>query len=388
VTPAPSDWWEAQTRDVRANRAYRLFPLDTLPARHREALQSAGAESSAIFGLLIAEPGSGLPEKAVDNAGAALFAQLRKPGRLAGVEGDRLAQLVLDGVLEIDSEDGFVSGPRAYAAVGGLDERPGPEERLGRLSRAALDYAARLKLPTVEQTAARLYCFNRVAMSRRWRRAYPHPQAVHDLLRGPTLSRHWVEHFALADGAPDWLSWSRRGEPQGRTRMRYKLYVSPAVDELPDVLTMLVDALTGAGARHFKIGPNAAGLVRPDKIVIYLDDATELAAVGSSLDVALRGVRPHGVPFTAEFAADGLLSWGGDPAGGSGPLGAPPESWRQSVSRRLAEYLHAGRRAAIAQVSPTQFALARLAADGVDVRAFAPTDIPAPVAPPPVVGAR
>jgi hypothetical protein len=170
--------------------------------------------------------------------------------------------------------------------------------------------------------------------------------------------------------------------------MRYKLYVSPAVDELPYVLTTLIDALTTAGARHFKIGPNAAGLVRPDKIVVYMDDAIELAAVGSSLDVALRGVRPHGVPFTAEFAADGLLSWGGDPAGLAAPLGAPPESWRQSVSRRLAEYLHAAQSAAIAHVNPTQFALARLAADGVDVGAFAPTDIPAPVASEPTVGAR
>jgi len=388
VTPALGGWSEALTRDVRTNRAYRLCPLAALPATHRRALQSACSESSVIFGLLIAEPGSGLRDKVVDDAGAALFTTLRKPGRLPTNDGNRLAQLVLDSVLEIDTENGFVSGPLAFATVDGLDDRPGPEDRLASLSRAALDYAARLELPTVEQTAARLYCFNRVALSPRWRRAYPNPRAVHDLLRGPTLSRHWVEHFTWEDGPPDWLSWTRRGEPQRRKRTRYKLYVSPAVDELPDVLTTLIDALTTAGARHFKIGPSAAGLVRPDKIVVYMDDATELAAVANSLDVALRGVRPHGVPFTAEFAGDGLLSWGGDPAGGSGPLGAPPESWRQSVSRRLAEYLHAGRRAAIAQVSPTQFALARLAADGVDVRAFAPTDIPAPVAPPPVVGAR
>jgi hypothetical protein len=381
-------WREALARDVRANRAYRLCPFDALPASHREALQSACAESSAIFGLLIAEPGSGLRDKVVDDAGAALFAELRKPGRLAADDGDRLAQLVLDGVLEIDSEDGFVCGPRAYATVNGLDAPPGPVDRLARLSRAALDYAARLRLPTAELTATRLYCYNRVAPSRRWTRAYPHPRAVHDLLRCPTLSRHWIERFDLDDGALDWLSWTRRGEPQRRARTRYKLYVSPAVDELPEVLARLIDALTTAGARHFKIGPDATGLVRPDKIVVYMDDVTELAAVGSSLDVALRGVRPHGVPFTAELAADGLLSWGGDPAGAAAPLGAPPESWRQSVSRRLAEYLHAAQAAAIADVSPTQFALARLAADGVDVRAFAPTDLPAPLASEPAIGAR
>jgi hypothetical protein len=385
VIQAPAGWSEALTRDVRANRAYRLCPLDALPAGYGRALRSAGAPDSTIAGLLIAEPGSGLRDKVVDDAGAALFTRLQMPAPLQVRDGNQLAQLVLDAVLEIDSEHGFVCGPQACAVIEGPEEPPGDEDRLGRLSRAALEYAARLRLPTAEQTAARLYCYHRVALSRRWTRAYPGPRAVLDLLRSPALSRRWIAHFDVDDGDPDWLAWTRRGETRRLTRTRYKLYVSPAVDELPGVLAALVDAVTTAGARRFKVGPDATGLLRPDKIVVYMEDAEELAAVGTSLDVAFRGVRPQGVPFTAAFSVDGLLSWGADPPGASAPFGAPPESWRQSVCRRLAEYLHAAVDSAAAPVTPSRFALARLAVDGVDVRAFAPTDIPAPEAPRPAV---
>jgi hypothetical protein len=144
------------------------------------------------------------------------------------------------------------------------------------------------------------------------------------------------------------------------------------------VLPVLVDALTSAGARRFKIGADAQGLLRPDKIVVYMADAQELVHIARALERALDGVTPHGVPFTAELAGDGLLSWGGDPPPDAGPIGEGVESWRLSVTRRLAEYLTAAQIAPLRRVRPSEFALARLAIDGVDVSSFAPTGLEPP----------
>lgn len=381
---AAGAWRLALERNVRANPAFRLRPLASLPEQHQQRMLAAlnartpGGGGSAIFGLLTADPGSGLGDKVVDPAAAELFAGLRRPGRLPAHAADRLAQLVLDGVLEIECPDGFRCGPLAYEALAEPGAPPAASDRLGRLSHAAVEYAARLKLADVDRTAARLYCYNRVPLSQRWIRAYPGPAAVLDLLRCPGLSRDWVPNFA-DDGPVDWLSWCRRGEPAGRRGpMRYKLYVSPAVDALPDVLPVLADALTAAGARRFKVGPNAAGLLRADKIVVYADDPVELAGIARALEDALAGVRAHGVPFAAELAGDGLLSWGGDPPGEDAPFGARPESWRVSVCRRVAEYLTVAGAAPLRRISPAAFALARLAVDGVDVRTFAPAGLEPP----------
>lgn len=143
---------------------------------------------------------------------------------------------------------------------------------------------------------------------------------------------------------------------------------------LPDI----VGALAANGTPHFKVGTGAAGLLRPDKIVVYLAGAVELGINAQALAVALEGVRPHGVPFSAELAGDGLLSWGGDPRAEAGPAGGGAESWRLSVCRRLAEHLAAAKRAPLRRLTPAQYALGRLAADGVSLPSFAPASLPLP----------
>jgi hypothetical protein len=150
------------------------------------------------------------------------------------------------------------------------------------------------------------------------------------------------------------------------------------VEALPDVLPRLAGVLAQAGAHHFKVGPDARGLLRPDKVVVYAADARELAGIAAALEDELAGVPAHGVPFTAELAGGGLLSWGGDPAPDAGPVGGDAESWRLSVARRLAEALHTARRAPARRLRALDFALARLALDGVDIRSFAPAGLEAP----------
>jgi hypothetical protein len=374
MPPAPG----VAGRDLRANSAYTLHPWESVPDEYRPSLSAAldpAAEAgvldpAAVAGVLVAEPGSPLPDKVVGSAGAALFLRLQRPGRAPDVPPDTLAGLVLDGVLEIQADDGFRSGLAAHELV--LQPRAWPADggRVSQLSLAALSYAERLPL-TAGVPTVRLYGFGRVPLSGRWTRAYPGRDAVLDLLRPAGLERLWS-----GSDRTGWLSWHRRGVP--RPPLPYKLYVSPHPDELAEVLPAAVAALAGTGANQFKVGPDAAGLLRPDKFVVYLRDAAELRAVAAELARVLAGTRPHGVPFSAELAGDGLLSWGGDPPRDAGPVGPRPESWRLSVCRRLAEHLVAAKAAGLPAVRPAQYALARLALDGVRLPAFAPAALPEP----------
>jgi hypothetical protein len=358
-------------RDLRANSAYTLHDWESLPEKYRQRL-AATLGPAAVAGVLVAGPGAQLPDKVVGPDGAALFSRLQHPNQASDVPAELLAGLVLDGVLEIRADDGFRSGPAAHQLL--LEPQPWPADggRLSRLSLAALSYAERLPTAGAEMLTARLYGFGRVPLSGRWARAYPGPEAVLDLLRQGDLARHWS-----GQARADWLSWCRRGAADS-AELPYKLYVSPRVDELADALPAAVTALTASGASHFKVGPDAAGLLRPDKFVVYLRNVAELQAVATELARALAGVRAHGVPFSAELAGDGLLSWGGDPPRDAGPAGAEPESWRLSVCRRLAEYLVAAKAAGLHALGPAQYALARLAMDGVRLPAFAPAALPGP----------
>ena len=380
MTRGAPGWLRTLDGDVRANPAYRLLTMEAMPEQYVASLDSLGVNGTTAFGLLVADAATGLPDKVVDRSAAELFSALHQPGPVPSTGPGVLAALVLDGVLEMESVDGFVSGPMAYEAILARDDVPPPVacDRLSGLSFAALAYAERLRLLDVNSLTARLYCYYRVPLSRRWARAYPDARAVLELVPQRLLARNWLG--PSVDEGGDWIAWARRdeGRESRSADFPYKLYVSPDIEAVPGVLTPLIEALIEAGVARFKIGADAAGLLRPDKIVVYLRDANELTAVAGAVGATLEGVVPHGVPFSAELGGDGLLSWGGDPPSGTEPVGAGRESWRLSVCRRLAEYLLAAQTAPLRRTRPAGFALARLALDGVDVQSFAPANLDPP----------
>ncbi len=236
--------------------------------------------------------------------------------------------------------------------------------RLPGLSIRAVEAVARLGLTDPDQLCARLYCYHRIPLSAASARRLPDGGG---LVAAAAVSG-WQQRMSVQQAA-GWLLLHRDDE---RTEWSselfgHKLYLSPMPDAVATVVPVAAAAAARVGVSRFKIGADASGLLRPDKIVFYTVSAAELGALADALAVALAGIPAHGVPFTAPLTDDGLLSWAGDPPG----VGTQDrESWRMFVCRRLGRLL--------ALDSDPAGAMAVLADEGVLVPAFAPASLAAP----------
>jgi hypothetical protein len=360
-------------RVFRASPGYELVVWDRLEPGERQLLDELAADPS-FYGILRPRDGTGRSVRAVDRDTALLFLTLREPSplpsfaRAAG--GGAVADLVLDGVLEVGDGDGFVTGGAGASLL--LDApAASSQHRLGTLSLSALRYAAALRLADAQALAARLYAYNRLPLTPQWAERAPDGRGVLRFLD----VREAAGWSVGTGGGGAWLQWNRRGaRTAGAGHPTHKLYVSPLPDALPEAFRLLLGVLERTPVAHFKVGGDAAGLLRPDKLVLYFDDARDLAAVADALAGALAGIPAHGVPFTAPIDDAGLLSWGMDPLPNARPVSwLPSESWRSWLARELASALVAnGGSAAPAPVEP---ALDRLRRRGVDIERWVPTPL-------------
>jgi hypothetical protein len=247
-----------------------------------------------------------------------------------------IAGYVLDGVLEVDVDGTFVSGARAADALAPAVDPNG----IDALSMAALRAVASLPIDDAAVLARRLYAYNQLPRTPR--------------RRGMASDETWA-------------SWAGRttSAPIGRS---FKLYVSPAVDDVPAALDATKAAADRHGALGGKIGAGPYGLLRPDKLIVYFASYEALHGAATELTTTLAGIRPHGVPFTAALSGDGLLSWGTDPPSDTGLVGwLRDESWRTWLTDRLATAMIVARASGH---DPIAFALRRVAALGVDPRTW------------------
>lgn len=385
----------------RANPAYEMVLFDRLAGGERQRLAELRHEAG-FYGVLRpraagtgggAAAAAGRSVKAVDRDTALLLFTLREPGPLpAYVEevlghgaGRRVAQLVADGVLEVVRDGSFVSGAAALdlvAGSGGRHRAAGAGGRIARLSEDALRHAQELPLDDALALSARLYGYNRLPLTPRWRRLLPDAAAVPSFLgcgaggaAAGVLARHWE----ALPASPAWLSWRtrerRRDQPllaPAASRM-HKLYLSPEPERLAgDGFAAIVAAMSEAGVPHFKVGADAAGLLRADKIVAYFPDFESLARAAHGLTAALSGVPAQGVPFTAEIGGGGLLSWGADPPHGEGIPWEGQASWRLWLTHRLARAVLVARGDSGCGVEPWRFAIERLRLEGVDTDTWTP----------------
>ncbi|MEM1206575.1 MAG: hypothetical protein AAGN66_25295 [Acidobacteriota bacterium] len=396
LTPDGGRWY-------RASPHYELVLFDRLTAGEKASFEAL-ADRDDVYGLL-RPAGEGRSYKAVGPDAALLWLTLKEPGpipayvlRSPGGE-ERVHDLVLDGVLEVLEGERFVSsaaalqvlsgGPRGPEAEHAGDDAEDPPSSqatepagagvLGQLSLRAIRYAADLGLRDAEALAWRLYTYHTLPLTRTWRRRLPDADGVLDLLglapgstRRRRLLRHWRR--GLRKTPADWIHWSRRGDRGGPPSRTHKLYLSPRVEALGDAFGRCLDILAEGSARQFKHGANAAGLLRPDKWVLYFDSKEDLDDTARRLEGPLSGIEVHGVPFSAEVACGGLLSWGVDPEDGASWRSR--ESWRLWLCRQLATSITSAGGGSEPhpdpEVSPWRFALERLRRHGVDIDTWTP----------------
>jgi hypothetical protein len=351
----------------RTSARFELKRLDELTPEQRQPFDEL-ARDAGFYGLLIPHAAS-MTVKSVGPDVAALLAALRTPSPLGPVpfDADDIVDFVLDGVLEIEHDGRFVSGAEALPVVCGAGALAAPSG----LSLQALQYAQDLASDDADALSSALYLYNRIPMAPFWKARFPNRDAVLAHLGAGKLDAQW--HVLPPAQANGWISFQQR-ERHGYVAGApvYKLYVSPRPENIRDAFDAVVRTLAGRGL-DFKIGSEAAGLLRPDKLVIYFGGRGELDDVAGALRARLAGCAAHGVPFTAAVGgSNGLLSWGVDPPDSERAL-----SWlgRQSWRLWLADKLGAALAFAKSEwpADGWRFAVERVRRLGVDVERWTPS---------------
>lgn len=360
----------------RLNPALDLKRFEELPPAQRQALTDLEQHGELEAVLVPRDASSNLTVKAVDHRMATLFAGLRQPAVLdpdddPGELARSISALLLDGVLQIEADDGFVSGPSAHTLIFGRISDGRTEDRPTDLSIEALRYGQTLPLGDARSLSHRLYAYNRVPLHPRWQERFGDPERARTALGlGPRdrLTALLATDYELTEPG-GWRSWSRVAyDPEG---LHHKLYVSPHPESLPAAFRITVETLVELGVRAFKVGDGLFDLLRADKLVAYFESRDEVLEAAGALTSRLSGLRPQGVPFTAALTPDSMLSWGVDPPiDGALVAWRGVESWRLWITNQLAVSLLLARGQETGGVPPWRFALDHLRLQGIDTETW------------------
>lgn len=368
---------------LRANPGYELVLLDRLSGLEQQVLEGLKGDPDC-YGILRPRNSGKLTIKAASREAALLFFTLQEPGLLPGYAArslgeqcDRtIGQMVLDGILEIEVGDAMLSGPSAHAYIWDSQPLLHPKNFVTKLSRRALQYGGTLGITDASLLSAWLYNYNRLPATPRLRQLLPNQQEVERHLGvGEGAARKLSNGWTRLETGP-WLAWQSRNAvpPTEAPEFTYKLYVSPAFSALREAFQASAEVAATSNARHFKVGSDLYGLLRPDKMVLYFSNFAELKQTAKEVLQKLSNCPVHGVPFTSELEGRGLLSWGIDPP--SDPHTVPwleRESWRVWIANRLASALIVATSSNQEEMPPWRFALERLRLEGVDTQTWTPS---------------
>lgn len=360
----------------RASPHVELKQLAELSAEQRQPLLELERDPD-FYGLLIPHPPLTVNLKAISRPTAELFRALATPAPVEPALVDDVVELVLDGILEVESDDGFVYGADAMPLLAPPEPPPDARDAVARLSRDALLHAQDLEAHDASALTTALYLYNRIPLSPFWQTRFAtretilaHLGADRGALRA-LLEREWTP----SDSMRGWLSWQPRASShRDPDRVTYKLYISPRPERMRDTFEVVVRVLADFPGTPFKIGHDAAGLLRPDKFVAYFPTRQELGDAADALRRELAGCDAHGVPFSAALDESGLLSWGVDPPENERALTwLGRDSWRFWIAKQLggAMAIAKGARGADA-IEPWRFAVERARRQGVDVERWTP----------------
>ena len=145
---------------------------------------------------------------------------------------------------------------------------------------------------------------------------------------------------------------------------RYKIYVSPHPSVLPEVFQTITALCCQMGITAFKVGGDVHGILRPDKLILYLTDKKAVLPVAQELCTALVGVASQGVPFSTPVDSNGLVSYGVDLSARTTADRRRGLSWRQFIAGRLAKSIKDARD--LQTDALVDFAFHRLRLEGID----------------------
>jgi hypothetical protein len=359
----------------RSSPMLDLRRLDELPPEQSGPFRELERDAD-FYGLLVPRPGTAMNLKSVGREVAELFRTLQTP---AAIEADDdVIDLVLDGVLEIESAAAFVSGADALSIVVPVTDAVDATHSVARISRDALLYAQDLDSDDLQVLTPAIYFYNRIPITPFWRSRFPTRDAVAAHLGIETgslrvvLDQHWIP--VPVERANGWLSWySRTARARDAEAVTHKLYVSPRPEHIREAFEAVVRVLADLPGAQMKIGQDAGGLLRPDKLVTYFHTREELDEGADALRRQLAGCPAHGVPFTAGIDEEGLLSWGIDPPESEQTLSwLGRESWRLWLAQRMGAAMAIAKRARGNAVEPWRFVVERVRRQGVDVDTWTP----------------
>lgn len=369
----------------RANPDYELKRFDQLSSEQQELFSNLRGDPD-FFGILRPRDGSQLPLKSACRDTARLFLELREarklPAFVTSASGARsnqdVAELVLDGVLQILHEGKLLHGASAFQAVCESSGDSRVTTEIAQLSRDALLYAQSLPFSDASLLASRLYTYGRIPATASWKKTFPNTGAVRRclLIDGEgnnviRLSRHWRE-LPPDPNNDGWIFWQSVRPPEGRRTAAYKLYVSPRPAFLREGFEALISGAERSGANAFKVGKDLSGVLRPDKLIAYFSRFEQMQEAADRILAELNGCPAHGVPFTAQIESP-LVSWGTDPPVEKDvPAWLSRQSWRLWVANRLAIALLMARQNPQPGIEPWQFAVDRLRLEGVDTATWTP----------------
>jgi len=370
-------------RDLRfrANPDYELVLFERLSPSEQELFRGLSTDPDG-YGILRPREGSGLTVKSVSRDLALLLYTMREPGTFPryaleglGRQGDSaIAGMVLDGILEIESDGRMLSGAQALPCLSPPgDQIPqGRQGAIASLSLSALQYGQALDIAEPGLLSARLYDYNRIPASARWRSRFPDPSAVAELLD--------LENAAFGPFRSDghWAAWQAAASGHGSSSPTFKLYVSPAIEQLRETLHAATAVAAVPRVFGMKVGCDLYGILRPDKIVLYLKTFSDLQETAARFLRRMSGCPGHGVPFSADLDGGTLLSWGVDPPRDAHSVPwLQNESWRIRVTNRLACALVLAKSSAAdsdgVRIEPWRFAMERVRLEGVDTRTWTPS---------------
>ena len=380
------------SKKFQVSSFYQLYEWNQLSFKEQETLSGLydEAEVYGLFKPFFASPN--LTSKVAYRNVALLFLHLQQSDILPrcyttapdNTFNETLARLVLDGILEIEWQQKFVTGSAAVEAVYGkavFDHGLIPDQ-LSLLSIKAIEYALMLQLPDVKLMASRLYSYNAQSWDAARKNKFYESHTVKEFLLGRLNSE--VENLLntlwdsiVASEKKGWLAWATSNKSDKSfidESITYKLYISPEIAYFPELFAKAVPVITASQAYCFKTGSSIHGLLRADKMVVYFKNMEALKETALLLERELEGFAAQGVPFTKQLDKKGLLSCGVDPLKQDILKSVDGGSWRIKVTDQLASAIIQAQTDKLNLDDSIEFIRAKLFAGGIDAVNWLPVN--------------